>query len=152
MNIKILTSIYISNQVGHTKTKMSEEQSNESKLEGLKSQVQTLSAEDLLVFIKQLEGKWCLDCKNDPFIPITNAFKQFFREDELDASGMPVSMDIERVAEQHRRKMAVLGELFHRAVALNTFDEDSTDINDNEFKVSVRINRLIDMADDATRA
>ena len=122
---------------------------NDSKLEILKSQVQNLSTDELLLFIGQLETQWCLDCKGDPFIPITNGFKQFFREDELDSSGLPTHIDMEKVSEQYRRKVNVLGELFHRSVALGTFDDDSTDINQNDFKISVRINRLIDMADDA---
>lgn len=128
---------------------MATDSSNESKLEGLKSQVQNLNHEELLTYTTQLEKKWCLDCKNDPYIPITNSFKQFFREDELDDNGLPKTLDIERVSEQHRRKLCVLGELFHRSVALNIFDDDSIDINENDLKVSARINRLIDMADDA---
>ena len=122
---------------------------NESILEKNKSQVQNLSPDELVTFIEQLEGKWSLDCKDDAFIPITTGFKQFFREDELDSSGLPKHIDMEKVSEQYRRKMNVLGELFHRSVALKIFDDDSTDINNNEFKVSVRINRLIDIADDA---
>jgi hypothetical protein len=56
---------------------------------------------------------------------------------------------MERVAEQRRRTMRVLGELYHRSVSLGVFDDDTVDVNENEFKVSVRINRLIDMVDDA---
>jgi hypothetical protein len=39
--------------------------------------------------------------------------------------------------------------MYHRAVAIEMAHKESLDINGNEFQVAVRINRLIDMADDA---
>ena len=122
---------------------------NESKIAELSSQVQNLGADDLILFVSQLEVKWSLNRKNDSFVPLLNGFRQFFRPDELDESGVPSNIDMERVAEQRRRTMRVLGELYHRSVSLGVFDDDTVDVNENEFKVSVRINRLIDMVDDA---
>lgn len=120
-----------------------------TRLEILKSQVQSLDAEQLLTYISQLESQWNLDRVGDPWIPLTNGFKQFYSPEQLNPSGLPLDLDIGRVADQHRRKRNVLGQMYHRARAISVSNEDSTDINGNEFKISVRINRLIDMEDDA---
>ena len=122
---------------------------NETRLEMLKSDVQNLSADQLMTFITQLEEHWRLNCKGDRLVPLTNGFKQYYHESELCSDGLPKEFDIECISEQHRRKQRVLGELYHRSVALGIFNDDSTDINQNEFKVSFRINRLIRTADDA---
>lgn len=120
-----------------------------TRLEILKSQVQSLDADQLLTYISQLESQWNLDRVGDPWIPLTNGFKQFYSADQLDQSGLPRELDISRVADQHRRKRNVLGQMYHRARAIDVLNQDSMDINGNEFKISVRINRLIDMEDDA---
>jgi Family of unknown function (DUF5906) len=121
----------------------------EARMELLKSQVKNLDEPKLLEFISQLETSWCLNCKGDRWIPITNGFKQFYNEVELDTCGLPRDLDMERISDQHTRKQRALGEMYHHAVALGIAEKDSTDINGNEFQISTRINRLIDMADDA---
>ena len=128
---------------------MPDDNNDEARLELLKSQVQNLNKEQLLTFISQLETSWCLNCKGDRWIPITNGFKQFYNEAELDSCGLPRELDIERVYDQHRRKQRALGEMYHRAVALEIASEESQDINGNDFQIATRINRLIDMSDDA---
>ena len=120
-----------------------------TRLEILKSQVQSLDAEQLLTYISQLESQWNLDRVGDPWIPLTNGFKQFYNAEQLSPNGLPMDLDISRVADQHRRKRNVLGQMYHRARAIDILNEDSMDINGNEFKISVRINRLIDTEDDA---
>ena len=120
-----------------------------ARLEILKSQVQNLDDQQLLTYIKQLETQWRLDCLGDPWVPLTNGFKQFYNNQQLNEHGLPIDLDISRVSDQHRRKRNVLGQMYHRARAIGILDEDSTDVNNNDFKVSVRINRLIDMEDDA---
>ena len=122
---------------------------NEARLEILKNQVQDLDSTQLNTFITQLEKSWRLDCKGDPWVPLTNGFKQFYQDTDLDDNGLPRDVDIERVTEQNRRKQRVLGELYHRSVALGIFDEETEDVNGTMLKISMRINRLIDMADDA---
>ena len=122
---------------------------NETRLEILKTQVQNLPPDDVIKYINQLEQTWRLDCRGDPLVPLTNGFRQFYQPAELGEHDLPREVDTERLAEQHKRKQRVLGELFHRAVALGIFDDESEDINGNNFKISMRINRLIDMADDA---
>jgi len=126
-----------------------EENRDESRMELLKSQVQSFDKAQLVTFISQLETSWCLNCKGDRWIPITNGFKQFYNEAELDSCGLPRELDIERVSDQHRRKQRALGEMYHRAVALEIAEEETQDINGNEFQIATRINRLIDMSDDA---
>lgn len=120
-----------------------------TRLEILKSQVQSLDAEQLLTYISQLESQWNLDRVGDPWIPLTNGFKQFYNAEQLSPNGLPMDLDISRVADQHRRKRNVLGQMYHRARSIDILNEDSMDINGNEFKISVRINRLIDTEDDA---
>jgi hypothetical protein len=122
---------------------------DESRLELLKNQVQSFDKDKLIEFISQLETSWCLNCKGDRWIPITNGFKQFYSADDLDSSGFPRDLDMERVIDQHRRKTRALGEMFHRAASLGISEEETQDINGNEFKIITRINRLIDMSDDA---
>lgn len=121
----------------------------ESKLELLKNQVQSFDKDKLVEFISQLETIWCLNCKGDRWIPITNGFKQFYSPEDLDASGFPRELDIERVIDQHRRKQTALKEMFHRAAFLGISEDETSDINGNDFKIKTRINRLIDMSDDA---
>ena len=122
---------------------------DESKLELLKNQVQTFDKDKLITFIGQLETLWCLSCKGDRWVPLTNGFKQFYRPYELDESGFPRDLDMERVTDQNNRKIKTLSEMYHRAVVLDIANEETQDINDNEFKIVTRINRLIEMADDA---
>lgn len=122
---------------------------NETRLEILKTQVQNLSSDDIITYIGQLEQQWRLDQRGDPWVPLTNGFKHFYQENELDESGLPREIDVERLTEQNKRKQRVLGELYHRSVAIGIFDDETEDINGNTFKISTRINRLIDMADDA---
>ena len=62
---------------------------NESRLELLKSEVQNYTEDQLLTCIIQLEKKWRLDCVGDPWVPLTNGFKQFYSEDQLTESGLP---------------------------------------------------------------
>ncbi len=123
---------------------------NEIELELASKNIKELDATELEQHIGHFESQWCLDRKNDRYIPIQNCFKQFLRPDEMDDHGNPLDIDIEQVSEKHRKKIKKLSDYYHHAQAgLGIFDNDSTDINGNEFKISVRINRLIDMVDDA---
>jgi phage/plasmid-associated DNA primase len=133
----------------HFIVKPGEEASDEAKMELLKAQVQNLNEEQLLLFIGQLETAWSLDRKGDRWVPIKNGFQHFYSPDELDIDGLPREIDIEKVSDQHKRKQRALGEMYHRAVSLGISTNESTDITGNEYQIATRINRLIDMADDA---
>lgn len=51
---------------------------NESRLEILKNQIQSLDSENLTALIEQLEQQWRLDCRGDTHIPFKIGFEQFF--------------------------------------------------------------------------
>jgi len=63
----------------------------------------------------------------------------------LTEDGLPVSIDITRVESKVKRMNERLCELYHRSDTLNMMDIE----DDNDMKLSVRINRLIDQVDDA---
>jgi Family of unknown function (DUF5906) len=126
-----------------------EKHANEIRMEVLRSEVTTLTPERLEQFIGQLEEKMGLTCKGDRFAPLTNGFRQFFRDDELDSNGMPQNVDLDRIYEQKRRLVNLFSELYHRSSELGVKDNPSIDINGDEFRISFRLMRLIETADDA---
>ena len=118
-------------------------------MEVLRSEVNSLSPEQLEQSVGQLEEKMGLTCKGDRFAPLTNGFRQFFRDDELDANGMPQNVDLDRILEQKRRLVNLFSELYHRSSELGVKDQATLDINGDEFRLSFRMMRLIETADDA---
>ena len=125
------------------------EHAHKIRMEVLRSEVNSLTPERLEAFIGQLEEKMGLACKGDRFAPLTNGFHQFFREDELDANGMPQNVDLDRILEQKRRLVNLFSELYHRSNELGIKDRPTVDINGDEFRVAFRMMRLIETADDA---
>lgn len=126
-----------------------ENNENETRQEILKGQVQSLTPEQMSLHLGQIERKWSLDCKDDPWIPITNGFKIFYTEDQLDENGLPRDLDMDKVNRDYKNKKNHLGDLYHRSGALGIFDDETEDINGNTFKTAERINRLIDTIEDA---
>jgi hypothetical protein len=122
---------------------------HEIRMEVLRSEVSSLPADRLETFIGQLEEKMGLTCKGDRFAPLTNGFRQFFRDEELDTNGMPHNVDLERILEQKRRLVNLFSELYHRSSELGLKDQVTLDINGDEFRLSYRMMRLIETADDA---
>ena len=125
------------------------EHAGQIRMEILRSEVNSLTPERLEAFIGQLEEKMGLACKGDRFAPLTNGFRQFFRDDELDTNGMPQNVDLDRILEQKRRLVNLFSELYHRSNELGMKDRPSLDINGDEFRVAFRMMRLIETADDA---
>jgi hypothetical protein len=117
-------------------------------LEILKSEVNQLDVESIQKFVRKVESQMGLASRGDRFVPLTNPFRQFFREDELDSSGLPCNVDLDRVMEQKRRLVQLLSELYHRTTELGIVSSTSTDINGDEFSIGNRITRLIEMAAD----
>jgi len=112
--------------------------------------IKNLSEEEVLERLLHFEEAWQLNAKGDKSAPQRIGFIQYFEHGELDEDGYPVNPDIEQLAEKHRIKISKLGTYYHHAQAkLDIIDNDSLDINGDEFKISVRINRLIDIVDDA---
>jgi len=118
----------------------------EVQMEIVKNQIQDADSSQILSVIEHLESEWGLHRKGDSHLPFQLGFDQFCRKDELDENGVPTSVDVKRVSSQYQRQVEMLGQIYHRAFALNISDEGSTDINKNEFTVSARINRLIRIA------
>jgi hypothetical protein len=108
-----------------------------------------LAADPLEAFVGELERKMGLNCKGDRFAPLTSGFRHFFRDDELDASGMPTNVDLDRIVEQKRRFVNLFSEMYHRANELTILDKASVDVNQDEFRLGHRITRLIETVDDA---
>lgn len=125
------------------------EHAHEIRMEVLRSEVSSLAPERLEQFIGQLEEKMGLTCKGDRFAPLTNGFRQFFRDDELDPNGMPQNVDLDRIQEQKRRLVNLFSELYHRSSELGIKDKPSEDVNGDEFRIAFRLMRLIETADDA---
>jgi len=125
------------------------EHAHEIRMEVMRSEVSSLIPERLEHFIGQLEEKMGLTCKGDRFAPLTNGFRQFFRDDELDPNGMPQNVDLERIQEQKRRLVNLFSELYHRSSELGIKDKSSVDVNGDEFRIAHRLMRLIETADDA---
>ncbi len=117
-------------------------------MEILKSEVNQLDETSLNIFVSKLESQMGLATRGDRFVPFINPFKQFFREDELDPSGLPCNVDIDRVLEQKRRLVNLFSELYHRSTELATCNLPSTDINGDNFTMGGRITRLIETAAD----
>jgi len=127
----------------------SPEHAHEIRMEVLRSEVNNLSPAQLEQSVGQLEEKMGLTCKGDRFAPLTNGFRQFFRDDELDANGMPQNVDLDRILEQKRRLVNLFSELYHRSSELGVKDQATLDINGDEFRIAFRMMRLIETADDA---
>ena len=125
------------------------EHAHEIRMEVLRSEVNNLSPTQLEQSVGQLEEKMGLTCKGDRFAPLTNGFRQFFRDDELDTNGMPQNVDLDRILEQKRRLVNLFSELYHRSSELGVKDQATLDINGDEFRLSFRMMRLIETADDA---
>ena len=125
------------------------EHAHEIRMEVLRSEVNNLSSAQLEHSVGQLEEKMGLTCKGDRFAPLTNGFRQFFRHEELDANGMPQNVDLDRILEQKRRLVNLFSELYHRSSELGVKDQATLDINGDEFRLSFRMMRLIETADDA---
>ena len=109
------------------------------------NQIQTFSHDDVMKFLVQLEDMWKINDRDDIYLSYRIGYENFFTKDELTEDGLPVSIDISRVESKVKRMNERLCELYHRADTLNMMDIE----DDNDMKISVRINRLLDQVDDA---
>jgi hypothetical protein len=109
------------------------------------NQIQTFSHDDVMKFLVQLEDMWKINDRDDIYLSYRIGYENFFTKDELTEDGLPVSIDITRVESKVKRMNERLCELYHRSDTLNMMDIE----DDNDMKISVRINRLLDQVDDA---
>lgn len=109
------------------------------------NQIQTFTHDDVMKFLVQLEDMWKINNRDDIYLSYRIGYENFFTKEELTDDGLPVSIDITRVESKVKRMNERLCELYHRSDTLNMMDIE----DDNDMKISVRINRLIDQVDDA---
>lgn len=109
------------------------------------NQIQTFDSDQLMQFLNQLEHTWKINERNNSYLSQRIGYDNFFSKDELAEDGYPQTVDIERIHGKFVRMRDHLCELYHRADTLNMMDNE----DDNDMKISVRVNRLIDQVDDA---
>jgi hypothetical protein len=124
------------------------EHGKQIEMEILKSEVNQLDEDMICTFVSKIESQMGLTTRGDRFMPLMNPFRQFFREDELDTSGLPCNVDLDRIIEQKRRLVQLFSELYHRSNELSIIGKQSRDINGDEFTIGLRITRLIETAAD----
>jgi NOL1/NOP2/fmu family ribosome biogenesis protein len=124
------------------------EHGHDIEMEILRSEVNQLDEKSINIFLTKLETQMGLASRGDSFVPLTNPFRQFFREDELDTTGLPCNVDLDRVIEQKRRLVNLFSELYHRSTEIGICSNPSQDVSGDEFTVGVRITRLIETAAD----
>lgn len=119
----------------------------QSNMEIIKNKVQSINSDELLKLLEQQEKEWDMGIKNNTSIPSELGYKRFFRPEEINpVTGKPFRVDMEHTASSHRRVISLMGQMFHRATALEISDYEP---NDDGLNVSFRINRLIEQVDDA---
>jgi hypothetical protein len=110
------------------------------------NQIQSLNPEEFMHLLSQLEDMWDINTTNNSMISFQLGYKNFINPQDLDPeTGLPVRFDVELVSGNHKRLKMQLGQLYHRAEVLKLLDLE----DDEDMKISMRINRLIDQVDDA---
>jgi hypothetical protein len=120
----------------------------ESQFESIKSQIDSLSAEDIPIQLTQLEKKWNVDCQGDPLIPMTIGFRQILKDHERNSHGFPTEVDIESVHERCKHSQDFLSTLLHRSRYLEIYDNETVDITEMECKIAFRIRRIMSLLND----
>lgn len=110
------------------------------------NQIQTFDKEQLMDLLIRLERAWKVNDRESSYVALRLGYENFFSKDEIGEDGYPRgAVDIERKCSMYMRMRDRLCDMYHRADTLNVLDE----IDENDLKVSVRINRLLDQVDDA---
>lgn len=110
------------------------------------NQIQTFDNKQLMDFLIRLEQAWKINERGNNYVSYHIGYDNFFPREDIGEDGYPKStVDIERICGMYSRMRDRICETYHRADILNMLDE----YDENDLKVSVRINRLIDQVDDA---
>ena len=110
------------------------------------NQIQSLNPEEFMHLLSQLEDMWDINAVNNNMVSFQLGYKNFINPQDLDPeTGLPVRFDVELVSGNHKRLKMQLGQMYHRAEVLKLLDIE----DDEDMKISMRINRLIDQVDDA---
>lgn len=129
---------------------LTEHQKNDIRTQVFRTEIKSMSAQDIDGFLTHEEGKLCLHCKNDSIVPLIQCFKMFFKcEDDYDTNGIPTSIDIEMLNEHHRREVTKYIDLAQHIKLLDIQENASKDINGVELRTVDRANRLIQAITDA---
>ena len=110
--------------------------------------IKQMNEDELKSFITEMEEEWKIYRTDDPGIIFRLGYENFLDPEDLNPSGFPkggVGIDIESLAVKHMTIKNNLGATFHHAKTLNILECE----DDNDNKVSVRINKIIDQVDDA---
>tara|TARA_B100000405_G_scaffold212609_1_gene150050 strand:- start:5966 stop:7921 length:1956 start_codon:yes stop_codon:yes gene_type:complete len=120
---------------------------HQSNMEIIKNQIQTLDSEQLLSVLEDEEKNWGLQTKNNTRVSFELGYRKFFRPDEINLkTGKPFTVNLENVSTTHMRFITQMGQIYHRAVALEI---DKYEPEDDGLNVASRINRVIEQIDDA---
>ena len=110
------------------------------------NQIQSLNPEEFMHLLSQLEDMWDINATNNSMVSFQLGYKNFINPQDLDPeTGIPIRFDVELVSGNHKRLKMQLGQMYHRAEVLKLLDVE----DDEDMKISMRINRLIDQVDDA---
>lgn len=110
------------------------------------NQIQTFDKEHLMDLLIRLENAWKINERDNAYVSHRIGYENFFSRDEIGEDGYPKgTVDIERICGMYTRMRDRLCEMYHRADTLGILDE----YDENDLKISVRVNRLIDQVDDA---
>jgi hypothetical protein len=110
------------------------------------NQIQSLNPEEFMHLLSQLEDMWDINATNNSMVSFQLGYKNFINPQDLDPeTGIPFRFDVELVSGNHKRLKMQLGQMYHRAEVLKLLDVE----DDEDMKISMRINRLIDQVDDA---
>lgn len=120
------------------------------------NQIKSYNIDQVVSRLNLLESTWKMHDKSNRYIAYNMPFNNFFNSDELEEDNMPKqqAVNIDNLYVKYTHIRDALCELYHRAEVLNLVDESGESVKlidkeDNDMKVSVRINRLIDQVDDA---
>ena len=110
------------------------------------NQIQTFDKEQLMDLLIRLEHAWKVNDRENGYVAQQLGYENFFSREEIGEDGYPRgAVDIERICGMYIRMRDRLCDMYHRSDTLGLLDE----IDENDMKISVRINRLVDQVDDA---
>jgi len=110
------------------------------------NQIQTFDKEQLTDLLIRLEQAWKINDRQSNYVAQRIGYDNFFPQEQIGEDGFPRgAVDIERICGMYIRMRDRLCDMYHRADTLQLLDE----IDENDLKLSVRINRLLDQVDDA---
>ena len=110
------------------------------------NQIQTFDKEQLMDLLIRLERAWKVNDRESSYVAQRLGYDNFFSKDEIGEDGYPRgAVDIERKCCMYKRMVDRVCDVYHRADTLGILDE----VDENDLKVSVRVNRLLDQVDDA---